>query len=129
MTISLLQIAKSYYYMNEIGYYYSIENKKNIAERVYRRRKKVMLQDIIKLFQFIIEKTKNNKKERQIIFYEIIHINYSVHFFKNLNHDYKIVYNILDNVIKSRFISIKQKKLMLMFKSNLMEKEIKTKNM
>ena len=129
MTISLLQTAKSYYYMNESGYYYSKDNKKNIAERVHRRRRKVMFQDIIKLLQFIIEKTKNNKKERQIIFYEIIHINYRVHFFKNLNHDYKIVYNILDNVIKSRFISIKQKKLMLMFKSNLMEKEIKTKNM
>lgn len=128
MTISLLQTAKSYYYMNENGYYYSNDNEKNIAERVYRRRRKVLLQDIIKLLQFIIEKTKNNKKERQIIFYEIIYINYHVHFFKNLNHDYKIVYNILDNVIKSRFISIKQKKLMLMFKSNLMEKEIKMKN-
>ncbi len=128
MTISLLQTAKSYYYMNEIGYYYSKE-KNNIAERLYRRRRKVYLQDLIKLLQFIIEKTKNNKKERQIIFYEIIYINYKDHFFKNLNHNYKIVYNILDNVIKSRFISIKQKKLMLMFKSNLMEKEIKTKNM
>ena len=86
MTVSLFQIAKSYYYMKEAGYYYSKDDKIRIK---LNRTKKIKLNKAaisgvgqVKLLQFLLEKTKNNRIERQLIFYEIMSINYYTSFYK-----------------------------------------------
>ena len=84
--------------------------------------------DNIKLLQFFVEKTKNNKIERQLAYYEIMSINYYTHFYRYINHDFKMFYDILDKMIKSRFLSIYQKKELIFIKKALKEKEKKTKN-
>ena len=84
MTVSLFQIAKSYYYMKESGYYYSKDDKK--------KKNDILGMDLVKYLQFLIEKTKKNKIEKQLIFYEIMSINYYTSFYKYINHDYKMVY-------------------------------------
>ena len=133
MTVSLFQIAKSYYYMKESGYYYSKDDKKRIhfnntkkskTNKNYNRG-----MDKIKFLNFLIEKTKNNKLERQLIFYEIMSINYYTSFYKSIKINcYKTLYNILDKMIKCRFLSIKQKKIMKSLKNTLEEKEKRKKN-
>ena len=131
MTVSLFQIAKSFYYMKENGYYYSKDDKKKLLNK--KRESKpirnfIRGMDHVKLLQFLIEKTKNNKIERQMIFHEMIYINHLISFYKYINHDFKMVYNILDTMIKSRFLSINQKKKCLFIKNRLMEKEKRTRN-
>ena len=127
MTVSLFQIAKSYYYMKESGYYYSKDDKKRIIFNNTKKSKpnKNVFRgmDQVKFLHFLIEKTKKNKIERQLIFYEIMSINYYESFYKYINHDYKMVYNILDTMIKCRFLSGNQKKQLLFIKNILKEKE------
>jgi glycosyltransferase involved in cell wall biosynthesis len=121
MTVSLFQTAKSYYYMKESGYYYSQDDKKIILNRFNKKAIRGMGQ--FKLLQFLIEKTRNNKIERQMIFHEMIHINYLDSFYKYINTDYKRICDILDIIIKSRFLSRNQKKKILLIKNVLNEKK------
>lgn len=132
MAISLLQMANSYYYMKESGYYYSKDEKKPILfKKKFKNCKfnKTIIRgmDHIKLLQFFVEKTKNNKIERQLAYYEIMSINHYTHFYRYINHDFKMVYDILDKMIKSRFLSIYQKKELIFIKKALEEKEKKEK--
>jgi glycosyltransferase involved in cell wall biosynthesis len=121
MTVSLFQTAKSYYYMKESGYYYSQDDKKIILNKFNKKAIRGMGQ--FKLLQFLIEKTRNNKIERQMIFHEMIHINYLDSFYKYINTDYKRICDILDIMIKSRFLSKNQKKKILLIKNVLNEKK------
>ena len=127
MTVSLFQIAKSYYYMKETGYYYSKDDKRRIKLNSTKKIKlnKTAVRGVgqVKLLQFLLEKTKNNRIERQLIFYEIMSINYYTSFYKIINHDYIIIYNILEKMINSRFLSLNQKKILLSLKKILKEKE------
>ena len=132
MTVSLFQIAKSYYYMKETGYYYSKDDKRRIklnsTKKIKLNKAAIRGVDQVKLLQFLLEKTKNNRIERQLIFYEIMSINYYTSFYKIINHDYIIIYNILEKMINSRFLSLNQKKILLSLKNILKEKEKKEKN-
>jgi glycosyltransferase involved in cell wall biosynthesis len=134
MTVSLFQIAKSYYYTKENGYYYSRDDKQRIKFNNTKNIKhnKTAIRGIgqVILLQFLLEKTKNNRIERQLIFYEIMSINYYSSFYKiiKIKHDYIIIYNILKKMINSRFLSINQKKQILSIKNELKEKENKEKN-
>jgi hypothetical protein len=133
MTVSLFQIAKSYYYMKETGYYYSKDDKRRIklnsTKKIKLKLNKTAIGGVgqVKLLQFLLEKTKNNRIERQLIFYEIMSINYYTSFYQIINHDYIIIYNILEKMIKSRFLSLNQKKILLSLKNILKEKEKKRK--
>lgn len=131
MAVSLFQIAKSYYYMKENGYYYSKDDKKKIKfnnKKKSNPKKNVITgMDQVKYLQFLIEKTKNNKLERQLIFHEIMMINYYLNFYKYINHDYEMVYNIINKMIKSRFLSKNQKDQLLYIMNQLKEKEKKKK--
>lgn len=129
MTVSLFQIAKSYYYMKKNGYYYSKDDKKIIINNSRKNKSKknvIRGMDRVKLLLFLIEKTKNNKIERQMIFHEMMYINNLIDFYRNTNHNYEMVYTILDKMIRSRFLSKNQKNIMLFLKKRLMEKEKKT---
>jgi glycosyltransferase involved in cell wall biosynthesis len=121
MTVSLFQTAKSYYYMKENGYYYSQDDKKKLLNKFNKKAIRGMGQ--FKLLQFLIEKTRNNKIERQMIFREMIHINYLDSFYKYINTDYKRICDILDIMIKSRFLSKNQKQKILLIKNVLNEKK------
>ena len=121
MTVSLFQTAKSYYYMKESGYYYSQDDKKVKLNKFNEKAIRGMGQ--FKLLQFLIEKTRNNRIEQQMIFHEMIHINYLDSFYKYINIDYKRIYNVLDVMIKSRFLSKNQKNKILLIKNELNEKK------
>ena len=91
MVVSLFQISKSYYYMKESKNKIILKNIKNNKSN----KNIIRGMDQVKLLQFLIEKTKNNKIESQLIYYELMSINYYSSFYRYINHDYKMVYNIL----------------------------------
>ena len=127
MAITLFQIANSYYYMKEVGYYYSKDDKiKNLSEKNNNpepNEKIIKGMDLFKYLQFLIEKTKDNEIERQLIYNEIILSDKLWSFYKNVNHHFIMVYNILDEMIKNRFLLNSQKKRLILMKNSLLEKE------
>ena len=127
MVITLFQIANSYYYMKEEGYYYSKDDKiKNLSKKNQDPEPNEKIRkgmDPIKFLQFLIEKTRNTKVERQLIYNEIILADKWWCFYKNINHHFKMVYNILDTMIKSRFLLNSQKERLILIKNSLMAKE------
>jgi glycosyltransferase involved in cell wall biosynthesis len=133
MAVTLFQIANSYYYIKEEGYYYYKEDKRNNLPKIINsipncNETVIKGMDPIKFLQFLIEKTRNNKIERQLIYHELISINYVWNFNKNINHHFKIVYNVLDKMIKNRFIFEEQKQRLILIKKSLQEKENKLYN-
>ena len=131
MSVAVCQIAKSYYLMKEIGYYYSKneEDGVNSSFKKYKKCKpnqKKKLEGQIKLLQFLIEKTANNKLERQMIYYEIMSIDYYLKFIKVINKNYQSVYELLDPMIKSPFLTNSQKEDLIIMRNNLMKKQNKT---
>ena len=135
MAFTLFQIANSYYYMKEEGYYYSKEDKgsklllstiNNFVPNVNETIIKGI--DPIKYLQFLVEKTRNNKIERQLIYHEIISINYVWNFYKYINHHFKMLFDILDKMIINRFLLKDQKQRLILIKKSLQEKENKLLN-
>lgn len=130
MTVSLFQIAKSYYYMKEQGYYYSKDDKKKMLIKKCNCTTNFKPgKDQVKFVQFLIEKLKNNKIERQFIYHEIMSINHYEKFYRFINqeHDFKMVYNVFDYILKSRFILDYQKQKLISLKIRLLQKEKKLK--
>ena len=132
MAFTLFQIANSYYYMKEEGYYYYKENKgsklllSTINNFIPKFNEKIIKgMDPIKYLQFLVEKTRNNKIERQLIYHEIISINYAWNYYKYINHHFKMVYDILDKMIINRFLLKDQKQRLILIKKCLQEKENK----
>ena len=127
MVLILFQIANSYYYMKEEGYYYSKDDKtKNSLEKnnnTEPNEKIIKGMDPVKYLQFLIEKTRNIKVERQLIYNEIILIDKWWGFKKEVNHHFKMVYNILDEMIRCQFLLDSQKKRLILIKNSLLKKE------
>jgi glycosyltransferase involved in cell wall biosynthesis len=122
---ALFQIANSYYFFKQEGYYYSRDEKrKKLPPKKISKPNREIIKglDCIKLLQFLIEKTRNIKIERQLIYYEIMSINYYWNFYKNINHHFKMVFNIFDKMIKSRFLKKGQKHVLILMKHSLERK-------
>ena len=75
--------------------------------------------------QFLLEKTANNKLERQMIYYEIMSIDYYRKFINAINENYQSVYEILDPMIKSPFLTNSQREDLIILRNNLMKKQNK----
>ena len=122
---ALFQLANSYYYFKQEGYYYSRDEKgKKLPPKKISKPNIEIIKglDCIKLLQFLIEKTRNIKIERQLIYYEIMSINHYWNFYKNINHHFNMVINIFDKMIKNRFLMKDQKQVLILMKHSLERK-------
>ena len=126
MAVSLYQISQSYYLLKEPGYYYTGEKNNYIAinknKKCKNNEKLIKDMDEIKFLNFLLEKTENNLLERQVIYHEIISINYYQNFEKSINNHFDLVYNIFDKMIESKFLSRRQILVIKHFKKKLKEK-------
>lgn len=122
MALSLYKIAKSYFLMKEEGYYYSRSDYQNkiSPEKNYET-------SMIKFLEFLFEKSKNKRKDIQMIYYEIISLNYFYCFNIYINNNFEMIYNIFEKIIKTRFLSKKQKKYIIKLKLEMKSKQIKIK--
>lgn len=81
------------------------------------------------LLQFLVEKTTNNEIERQMIFHEIMSIHHYLSFYHYIYHHYNMVYEVFDSMIKSQYLTNKQKETLINMKNRLMKKQHKLNNL
>lgn len=127
MIVAIFQTAKSYYLMKDKGYYYSRDDKRgrfpSLKNKTCKPNDKIKDMSHIKFLQYLMEKTADNEIERQMIYHEIISIDYYQNLFRSTNHHYEMVYGILDAMLHSSFINTSQKERLMRLKDNLMQKQ------
>ena len=131
MAISLLQIANSYYLMKERGYYYNRDTNRNkFSENIETNIKKCKINknivkdiDQAKYLNFLLEHTKDNYIERQLIYYEIKSMDYWEGFQQKIGNHFNLFYEIFDKILKIRFLKRKQIDKIIFIKNRLLAKE------
>ena len=135
ITISLYEVAQSYYGLRQPGYYYTFDERRNkfplsktktckIKEGVIRNL------DHIKYMQYLVDKLEDNELEKQILFYEIKAINsydYS-NFKKTIKSHFNLTYSIFDGLINSKYIKPHQKEYLQKIKDEIKDNENQIKN-
>ena len=134
MTVSLYQVAQSFYLMKQVGLYYSRDDKRGRFP-VLKEKKCIVRENVIrgldglKFLHFLLDKLNDNELEKQTIYHEMISINsydYS-NYLKHVDHDYEMLYSILDELHKSQYITENEKKKIIQIKTAVKEKEEKLK--
>ena len=127
MTVGIHQVAKSYYYIKELGYYYSRDQFGGFPKLKNKvcKPNPGKLKDLgqIKLLHFLLEKTKNNEFERQLVYHELISIHHHASLIVYTNHRYSYVYEVLDALIQCRYLSNRQKQRLISIKTRLEDKQ------
>jgi len=125
--VGILHIAKSYYYLKEIGYYYSGDESRSLFPKLKNKvcypNNKIKDMGHIKLLHFLLDKTRNNEFEKKVVYHELISINHYSNLFKTTYHHFYYVYNIFDALIRSSYLSDFQKRRLLFIKKRIMIKE------
>ena len=130
ITVSLYQVAQSYYSLRQPGYYYSLDEKKNrfpiLGDKKCKEKQGIIKGiDHIKFLQFLIDKLDDNEFENQVLYYEIKVINeydYS-NFKKTITHHFDLAYNIFDHLLNSSYITEEQKNYLKFIKNEIKENE------
>ena len=131
MSVSLFQVAQSFYFLKQEGLYYSQDDKSGrypvLKNKICKERKKG--DDSLKFLHFLMENLKDNKLEKQIIYHEMISINYYnfSNYLININNDYEMLYSILDELYKNKYITEVEKKKIIKIKNEVKDKEEKLK--
>ena len=134
MTVSLYQVAQSFYLMKQVGLYYSRDDKMGRFP-ILKEKKCIVRENVIrgldglKFLHFLMDKLKDNELEKQIIYHEMISINsydYS-NYLKHVDHNYEMLYSILDELYKSQYITESEKNKIIKIKTEIKDKEEKLK--
>ena len=129
MSISLFYVANSYYYMNELGYYYSkgecenhfpfLEHKKCLPLKIEINKEL----DSIKYLNFLLDISKGSEIESKLLYKEFMSINHCKKLDK-INKNFSYVYSIINRINNSNYYTKKQKKKIKKIKKKLLKKEI-----
>ena len=125
MSYILFKVANSYYFMKEIGYYYSSNDKNqksNLKQECLCTNNNIKTVDSIKFIYFLFEKTKNNKNERKMLCHEIIAINYYLNITQMINSDFYYPLKIIEILIKSKYLSKIEKGKLINIYNNIKKK-------
>ena len=134
ITVSLYQVANSYYCLRQPGYYYTFDERRNkfpLTKNKNCKNREGIIKGIdhIKFLQFLLDKLEDNKLGKQIIYYELRAINnytYS-NFKRTITHHFNWAYSIFDQLINSKYLTIKQKEKVMKIKEEVKENEMKQK--
>ena len=129
MAVALFHIARSYYYMDECGYY--VSNNECEIPFPFLKFKKCKSKDFrvnseldsIKYLNFLLDKSEEREIEKNFIYKELLAINYYKKIDKLINKDFSYVYFILDRIYKSNLYSEKRKNRISKIKQKLLQKE------
>ena len=132
ITVSLYQVAQSYYCLRQPGYYYTFDERSR--RYLFTKNKKCKVKDgivkgidHIKFLQFLLDKLDDNEIGKNIIYHELKAINkydYS-NFKKTITHHFNLAYTILDELINSKYLDEKQKDKVKKIKEEVKENEKK----
>ena len=130
ITVSLYQVAQSYYTLRQPGYYYTLDEKKNrfpVKNNKKCKEKEGIIKGIdhIKFLQFLIDKLDDNNLKKQIIYHEIKAINnYTYSNFKStIKNHFNWTYSIFDYLLNSEDLNEMQKENLQKIKDEIKENE------
>ena len=134
MSSSLFIISNSYYLMNEPGYYRSkkecIESINKIEDKKCSYNNGMIIKnnelDPIKYLNFLLDKFNSSKIVGELIYSELLTIDYHFDLCKRINNEFDYVYNILEKILNNFSIfTYEQKSRIINLKKRFIEKEKK----
>ena len=134
ITVSLYNVANSYYLMNQPGYYYTFDERKGrfplAKNRKCMRREGIITNfDHLKFLDFLIDVYEDNYFYKQVLYHELKAINnytYS-NFKKTITKHFDWAYKILDVLLNSQYLSQIQKDKVQQIKNDVKSNENKNK--
>jgi glycosyltransferase involved in cell wall biosynthesis len=131
VTLSLYKIAKNYYNFKHPGYYYTSDEKYKsfpfLPNKTSLIKKGVVRGiDHVKFLDYLLETLEDNEFNKLFIYHELKAMDpYS---FSNLKrtvtHHFEMLYVVLDDLIKSKYLTDKQKEKVMNMKKTVQENEI-----
>ena len=135
LTVTLYQLAQSYYMFKQVGYYYSRDERKgkypDVPGRKCAFRNDVIYNlDGLKFINYLYDNMADNLIERKTLCHEIISINaYDFSRFSRLvNNHFDMLYRVLDGIIDSQYLSEQEKEKLKIISTEVKQKEEKIKN-
>jgi len=133
ITVSLYQVAQSYYGMRQPGYYYTFDEKRKGYPKKKKecKKKKGIIEDLdhLKFLQFLFDILEDNEFDKKIIYHELKAINkyeYS-NFKKTITHHFDWAYKIFDELINSKYLDNNQREKVKKIKEEVQQNEINQK--
>ena len=129
MVVALFRVAKSYYYMQELGYYKSkgeCENPFPILENKKCKSKNFLINselDSIKYLNFLLDISKNSEIENKLIYKELMALDHYKKLNRKINKNFSYVYSIINRINESSFYLNNHRKKINKIKSKLLKKE------
>ena len=130
VTLSLYRIARTYYNFKHPGYYYTSDEKFNsfpfLPNKTSLIKKGVVRGiDHVKFLDFLLETLEDNEFNKLFIYHELKAMDpYS---FSNLKrtvtHHFEMLYVVLDDLLKSKYLTDKQKEKVMNMKKTVQENE------
>ena len=135
ITVSMFNVAQSFYLMNHTGYYYTFDERKGRFPLAKNRRciqKAGIIKDLdhLKFLEFLIDVYDDNYFYKQVIYHELKAINnytYS-NFKRTIKKHFDWAYKILDELLNSQYLSQIQKDKVELIKNDVQDNENKYKN-
>ena len=129
-TVSLYQVAQSYYLLNQVGLYYSRDDKKGSypflsSKKCIKKYDFIKGLDSLKFLNFLNDKFEDNEIEKLALYHEIISINHYPYsnYYKNINGNFDMLYKLFDILLKSKYIPDKKKERLKKIKDEVIKKE------
>ena len=115
MLVGIFHLAKSYYVMKEIGYYYAFGEKKNpftqLNNRICKTNNKLKKMGWYKYLKFLVDKNIHTKKEKIMTYNEFLLINNTKIFEMKLDiRHYQLMIYVFNKLLKLDNLNINQKK-------------------
>ena len=103
--------SESFQYVDEMGYYYFIENNDSITNTRYNPQKcNGIIYSIFSNIKFLYEKTDNSFLDKYLSIYKLEQGYYRYEYcFKYLNNNFDLIKSILNKLLNSNYISLKKK--------------------
>ena len=117
--------------MKEIGYLYSLDNKKKefprLGNKFCKKLDKIKDFDFFKFLKFLVERVEKNKIEQNMAYKEIISINLDDLYNKTKieQKHYQMIFYIFDKALQFKFLQKKQKAHLFKIKNEILKKNFK----
>ena len=127
IAINLFRLAKSYYIMKEVGYYYSNDEKRHRfppkGNILCKNNNKIKRFGLYKFFKFMIEKYSSDNTEKNLIINEMRSIDHNRFFKKDLEKThYEIMFNVYDNILTWKSLNKRQKEYIIKLRNKAIDK-------